>query len=174
MLSQQSKTFSMLTDKDYNLISKIETQISNGEHPQTFYPGKLWRLPNGEWYEFFTNIDNCKLEHITFLIMNLSSSIEDKVKYKKEAYDIWGNLLTDQFSVWVKVNKVPDYLLSELLETSANINVKYKHLLLEAGLDADELPKSASDLYLGCEKDLWPDKPWIADKIDELLLKKNS
>ena len=166
-----SKNFSMMKDEDYKLMKIVDEQLNAGLDAQTFYMGKLWKLRNGKWYEFLTNMDKYRLPHITEIITKFNLPLE--VKFREDAYDIWGNLIPEKFSIWIPVNKIPCDVVKQLFDLNNELTFMYRELLLQAGIPKDELP-DVLQIYLGCEKDHWPDKPWLTEKIHELTLKKNS
>ncbi len=161
--------FSLMNDDDYKVMAEVDNKLEQGLDAETFYFNKMWKAKNGRWYEFVTNMDKCRLDHITQIITKFQLPLE--AKFREDAYDMWGNLVPEKFAIWIPVNTIPDYVVKQLFDLNNELTFMYKDLLLKAGIKKEELPH-ITEIYLGCEKDLWPDKPWITDKIHELTTKR--
>ena len=160
------KIYSMLNDEQIKLLALVDKAISDGKEMKTFYPGCIWRLTNGSWYEFFTNEPTKKMEHIATVIEHLNSPYA--FKFNECAVALDGSPVPDAFSVWVPVRTVPHDVLNEYFELSYQLSRRYRELLVQCGIPKDELT-DITDVYIGCEKNRWPDKPWITDKILQLI-----
>ena len=171
MNNKSIKLYTALSDKQLQDIKQIDKDIENGIVRQTFYRGWLYKSSNGVWYEFLTNISTKKRRHIETVLANLSRPIDFVIN--DEAIDVNDNIIPDCFSLWVPVNTVPGYLIDQFFELSYALSSKYRELLLQCGVSTDDI-KAPNSIYLGCEKDLWPDKPWLTEKIHKLTSKKNS
>lgn len=160
---------SLKTTEDEILMFCVEAQLNAGQDTPTFFPNHLGRTSDGKWWKFCTNVFNEKMDHILAVIDGLKC--ENYLKLSKEAVDDDGNLLPDYFSIWATIEGIPDDLTSEFVALDLALSERYQELLIECGIkEAESI--NIPDIYIGCEKDLWPDKPWITKKIIELATHK--
>ena len=165
MNPKQTSIFSTLTDEEIEMMQIIDKKIEAGEDVPTIFPNCIRRTKDGKWYEFFCNFDNKKLEHVEAVIHALQ--ITEYIHLSKHAFNNQNQALDNCFSAWVPAGSTPESVINEFYRLYHDLSVKYKELLLQCGVPADEL-KMSTEIYLGCERDRWPDKPWITDKIHEL------
>ena len=158
--------FSNLTDELIEKMNSIENAINNGEEVETFYPGEIWYVENEIWYEFVANIHNKKTDHITSLILDV---LNDDFPFlaNRHAVSSTGEVLDDYFSLWVPVGQMPKEVVDFLFKLDKDLSLRIKDILIECGIPESEL-QDLSDIYLGCHKTRWPDKPWLNNKILEI------
>ena len=70
--------------------------------------------------------------------------------------------------MWIPVEIFSEDFLYEYMAMHGLLAAGYRERLLEFGIPEEEL-EDINEIYFGCEKDWWPDKPWITEKIQELL-----
>ncbi len=171
MNTHNQTKYTSLSDKQLQDLKTIDEDIKNGIKRKTVFPGHIYKASNGMWYEFFTNINSLHKKHVETVLANLSQPIDYIIN--DEAFDVYDNIVPYCCSVWVPVNTVPRDVLNEFFKLDYALSERYKTLLLQCDISIEEL-KDINSIYLGCEKDRWPDKPWITNKINELVSKKNS
>lgn len=166
MSLQSQEIYSTVTDEEKEMMQFVEEMLAKGEDMQTLFPNCIRRTSDGKWYEFLTNFDIQKLDHIYTVIRTLHA--EEYLQLSRYAHNNRGEELEKCFSVWVPVQSTPKQIINDFFNLDRRLSLRYKELLIQCGIPEEEL-KWTAEIYLGCEKDRWPDKPWITDKILELI-----